>query len=110
MACMESSEDAIYHRISVLNDELRGRCDTARIRYVSIEADPDFEGERLVLATWELPEPLAPDQGWPLELLDKYCELLADRLAGLASTECLFRTSEELVEDAKLGNAVPERV
>lgn len=93
-----------------MNAELRGRGDDARIRFANIEADPDFEGEWLVLATWELPDPTTPDEGWPLEQLDGYCELLADRLTDLAATECLFRTSAELAEDAKLGNAIPEPV
>lgn len=103
---MESTAEQIYRALAQLNDELRGAGDDARIRLAAIEADPDFDDEWLVLTTWELPEPPTAD-GWPLEELDRYCELLSDHLAALAATECLFRTSSELVDDAKLGTAVP---
>lgn len=101
---MQVREDEVYRNLANLNIELREEGNPARVRFASIEPDPDFAGEWLVLVTWQLPDPASSDRGWPLTQLDEYCELVADRLIGLvASTECLFRTESELRSDARLG-------
>ena len=97
--------DDIAGRLAGLNDELRDEGDRARIRFMHIEPDPDFDGEWLVLATWEVPEATAVSD---VRQLDQYCSRLADQLEDLAITECLFRTSAEIEEVDQLGSRLPE--
>lgn len=99
----------ILRSIAELNSRLTGEGDQARVKYVSVEHDPDFDAAWLILLTWQLPEPPGGAETWPLEELDHYCALAAESLAASNVTvECLFRTEEELQHDAKLGEPVPE--
>lgn len=98
---MEFQEE-IQRRLAKINSELEARDDSARIAFVSIEPDPDFDDEWLLLLTWQLADDEG-QEGWPLELLDRYCDLASDRLQDLGSTECLFRTTEELRDGAPAG-------
>jgi hypothetical protein len=105
---VQSLRDVVVDRLADLNRTLRQRGDTARVRFASIEPDPDFEGEELVLVTWELSRPDGGDD-WALEMLDDYCKLVAEALAETGvTTECLFRSPSELAEQGELGVRVPE--
>ena len=97
--------DDVAGRLAGLNDELRDEGDHARIRFVNIEPDPEFDDEWLVLVTWEVPhEAVAGD----VRQLDQYCSRLADQLEDLAITECLFRTSAEIEDVEQLGSRLSE--
>lgn len=96
----------VQERLGRINSELAARADGARVAFISIEPDPDFDGEWLLVTTWQLPH-LAESDGWPLSQLDTYCDLVSERLRDLGSTECLFRTAEELhTEGAPSGAAL----
>ena len=82
--------------VKELNSELESAGDAARVRYVSVEPDFGFDGEWLILATWELPA--VDDAGWPLESLDRYRRLAYEAVSDIATVHCLFRTPEELSE------------
>ena len=69
------------------------------MRYFSVEPDFDFEDEWLVLVIWELPAPEDED-GWPVTLLDGYRRRTSETIWDAASSECLFRTPEELADRA----------
>jgi hypothetical protein len=106
-----SFSDQVYEALARLNSDLVVRHDRARVRYALIEPDLDHDDRWLVLATWELPDPPAGMDTWPLDELDRYVELTAKALEDLTpSVECLFRTVDELATDAKLGRPVPELV
>ncbi len=93
---MVTSVDEIYRRLADLNAELRRGGDDARVRFASVEPDPDFVDGSLVLITWELPDPARGQDVWSLDELDGYSRLVVERLVDLASTECLFRTRADL--------------
>jgi hypothetical protein len=109
---MSALHDAIVQRLADLNARLSSERNPARVRYVSIEPDPEYADETLVLVTWELPPVVTdPDAGWPLEQLDRYCALVNETLDGLdVLTECLFRSPEEIREEDQLGERIPEPV
>ena len=96
---MDMVEQAM-RSLQQLNEALRSEGDTARARYVSVEPDYDFDGEWIVLVTWEL-EPPSGDE-WPLRLLDGYSrrtrEAVGDVVGDTASAHCLFRTPDEISE------------
>ena len=83
-----------------LNEALRSEGDTARARYVSVEPDHDFDGDWIVLVTWEIAPPSGDE--WPLCLLDEYSkrtrEAIGDVVGDPTSAHCLFRTPEETSE------------
>jgi len=96
-------KEQIQGRLAKINSELATLGDPARIAFVSIEPDPDFDHEWLLLLTWQLPDGGGDGEGWPLEVLDRYCDLAGERLRDLGSTECLFRTTKELEDGAPSG-------
>lgn len=81
-----------------LNARLRSQGDDARVRYMSVEPDFDFEDESIVIVTWELPPPIG--ESWPLTVLDRYEEQTRDAIGRTTSTLCLFRTPDEIAETA----------
>ena len=91
-----------------LNTELSRRGDPARIRYMVIQPDPDWGNEWMVTTVWELPPPDPGREVWPDHELMGYEQMLADRLAGVASTSCLFRTAKTVAKAFRNARAVPE--
>ena len=91
-----------------LNTELSRSGDPARIRYMVIQPDPDWEGEWIVTTVWELPPPDPGREVWPHHKLMGYEQMLADRLVGVASTSCLFRTAKTVARAFRNARAVPE--
>lgn len=86
------------HGLRQLNALLRSQGDDARVRYLSVEPDFDFDGEWIVIVTWELPPPSG--ESWPLKILDHYEERTRDIVGRAATTLCLFRTPDEITEPA----------
>ena len=86
------------HGLRQLNALLRSQGDDARVRYLSVEPDFDFDGEWIVIVTWELPPPSG--ESWPLKILDHYAERTRDTVGRAATTLCLFRTPDEIAEPA----------
>lgn len=109
---MQAMQGAVLQRLADLNTRLRDSGDPARVRFASIEPDPEYDDETLVLVTWELPPPDPdPDSGWPLEQLDQYCALVTETLEDTdVVTECLFRSHAELTKEIQLGERIPEPV
>ena len=91
-----------------LNSELAGSGDPARIRYMVIQPDPDWVDEWMVTTVWELPGPDAGHEVWPDDRLMGYEQMLADRLGGVASTSCLFRTAKTVAKAFRGARPVPE--
>lgn len=91
-----------------LNNDLARTDDPARIRHFRIIATPgDLDGW-VVLPVVELPGD--GDDGWPLEMLDRYADMVAERFRFDEDllTHCLFRTTEELEDPAhQMGTRVP---
>lgn len=79
-----------------LNAELKSDGDVARVRYVSVEPDFEYDDGWIILATWELPA--LDDAQWPLEQLDGYRRRTYAAVGDIATVHCLFRTPEELSE------------
>ena len=81
-----------------LNRALDSEGDDARVRYLSVEPDFDFDGEWIAIVTWELPPPSG--ESWPLKILDHYEERTRDAVGRATTTLCLFRTPDEIAEPA----------
>ena len=93
--------------VADLNRELAEEGDAARIRYVSVVADPYYEDGWMVQTFWELPDP--GDSLWPLDELRRYEDRIEASFAGSARTMCMFRDPEEIHNpDHHAGLAVPE--
>lgn len=91
-----------------LNTELSRNGDPARIRYMVIQPDPDWVDEWMVTTVWELPPPDTGREVWPDQKLVGYEQMLVDRLAGVASTSCLFRTAKTVSKAFRNARPVPE--
>ena len=91
-----------------LNTELSRTGDPARIRYMVIQPDPDWADEWMVTTVWELPPPDPGREVWPDHKLMGYEQMLADRLAGVGSTSCLFRTAKTVSKAFRNARVVPE--
>ncbi|MEX2393633.1 MAG: hypothetical protein WD826_04030 [Actinomycetota bacterium] len=103
--------DSVRQVLEALNHGLAEAGDSARVRFAAIEPDPDFDGEWLAVVTWELPNPPDDDESWPLEVLDRYCVMSADALAGSGvGSHCQFRTRAQIAEDPSRGVAIQEAV
>ena len=79
-----------------LNATLISEGDAARVRYVSLEPDYDYEDGWIVLVTWEVPAPNGEE--WPLDLLDGYWQRTRDTVGDTGAALCLFSTPDELAE------------
>lgn len=94
--------------LAELNTELSRSDDPARIRFMVVQPDPDWDGEWVLTTVWELP---APDHGgemWPEDRLMKYEQMVADRFIGIASTSCLFRTAKTVAKAYRNARPVAE--
>lgn len=87
--------------------------DPARIRYTRTIPAPDDSEGWVVLPVVELPPPDDEDEGWPLDELDRYIDMVAERFGKEKTvidllTHCLFRTAEDLEDPAhQMGRRVP---
>ena len=91
-----------------LNAELSRSGDPARIRYMVIQPDPDWAAEWMVTTVWELPPPDPGREVWPDHMLMGYEQMLADRLDGVASTSCVFRTAKTVSKAFRNARPVPD--
>lgn len=79
-----------------LNSALVSEGDLARIRYVSIEPDFDFDDKWIFVVTWEIPDQAEED--WSVDELDEYWGRTRDSIGEVGTAHCLFRTPKELSE------------
>ena len=100
--------DETERNLVELNAELSRSGESARVRYMVIQPDPDWDGEWMVTTVWELPPPDPGREVWPHHKLMDYEQMLADRLVGVASTSCLFRTAKTVAKAFRNARAVPE--
>lgn len=103
--CVDIHAEA-EHICADLNRKLADDGDAARIRYVSVQANPAADDGWLVLAFWELPFP--DGDNWPHDELQHYRRLLLQRFAGVARTMCVFRDPVE-IQDSELRTGRPVR-
>ena len=96
-----------------INEDLARADDPARIRYFRIIAAPyDLDGW-VVLPVVELPLAGDGDEGWPLEEMFRYRNMVRARFFTELGGEnlwatCLFRSPEELRDPAhRMGAKVP---
>ena len=95
-----------------INDELARMGDPARIRYLRIIPTPgDLDGWA-ALPVVELPPDGDRRDGWPLEKLNRYRDMVADRFIAEFGEDlwahCFFRTPEELEDPShQMGAKVP---
>ncbi len=94
---MELSEWA-KRGLENLNEALRSEGDAARVRYVSLEPDFDYDDAWIVLVTWEIPA--QGDEDWPPEFLDEYRRRTRDTVRDVGTAHCLFRTPDEISDPA----------
>ena len=98
--------------LAEINKELASSGDSARVRYFRIIPDPHLDGW-VVLPVIELAAQGSGEDGWPLEEIFRYEDMVLDRFIaelgrhGLWAT-CLFRTPEELQDPVhQMGAKVP---
>ena len=72
--------------LAELNTELSRSDDPARIRFMVVQPDPDWDGEWVLTTIWELPSPGHGGESGRTTGLMKYEQMVADRFAGIAST------------------------
>ena len=94
--------------LAELNTELSHSDDPARIRFMVVQPDPDWDGEWVLTTIWELPSPGRGGESWPDDRLMKYEQMVADRFAGIASTSCLFRTKKTVARAYRNAQPVAE--
>lgn len=96
-----------------INEDLAQTDDPARIRYFRIIAAPHASDVWVVLPVVELPLAGDGDEGWPLEEMSRYRNMVRDRFFAELGWEnlwvtCLFRSPEELWDPAhRMGTKVP---
>ena len=95
-----------------INEELARMGDPAHIRYLRIIPTPgDLDGW-VALPVVELPPHGDGHDGWPLDEIYRYRDMVADRFIAEFGEDlwatCLFRTPEELRDPAhQMGAKVP---
>ena len=105
--------DETERSLAKLNVEMARNRDPGRIRYYVIRPDPDWDGGWLT-AVWELPPPAPGQETWPEHVGMNYEQILEDRViredrvAGVVSTSCLFRTANDVARAFSDALPVPE--
>ena len=87
-----------------LNAALRSEGDEARVRYVSIEPDYDYDDGWIVYVTWEIPVPKGDE--WPLAVLDGSSQRTRDTVGDAGTTHCMFRTPDEMSDPSHMRGAL----